>query len=60
MFPIIEALSDGAVKVGIPRAQSLEIAAQVMRGAGALVLQEKCHPGILKDMVWMRQLQRKS
>jgi len=51
MFPIIEALSDGAVKVGIPRANSLKIAAQVLKGAGELMLNENCHPGMLKDMV---------
>jgi len=51
MFPILEAMSDGAVKMGIPRARSLEIAAQVMKGAGELVLREKLHPGILKDAV---------
>ncbi|CAL8138198.1 unnamed protein product [Orchesella dallaii] len=51
MFPIIEALSDGAVKVGIPRNISLEIAAQVMKGAGELILQKKKHPGAMKDAV---------
>lgn len=47
----MEALSDGAVKMGIPRAVSLEIAAQVMKGAGELYLHNKLHPGSLKDMV---------
>jgi pyrroline-5-carboxylate reductase len=51
MFPIMESLSDGAVKMGIPRANSLEIAAQVMKGAGELYLKTKTHPGALKDMV---------
>lgn len=51
MFPIIEALSDGGVKMGIPRDISLEIAAQVMKGAGELILQEKKHPGQMKDAV---------
>lgn len=51
MFPIIEALSDGGVKMGIPRDVSLQIAAQVMKGAGELILKEKQHPGPMKDMV---------
>jgi len=51
MFPILEGLSDGAVKLGIPRQTSIEIAAQVMKGAGELLLHEKLHPGVLKDKV---------
>lgn len=51
MFPILEAMSDGAVKVGIPRAISLEIAAQVMKGAGELYLNSGIHPAALKDTV---------
>jgi pyrroline-5-carboxylate reductase len=51
MFPVIEALSDGAVKMGIPRATSLKLAAQVMKGAGELLLAENIHPGALKDRV---------
>ncbi len=51
MFPIIEALSDGGVKMGIPRNISLEMAAMVMKGAGELILKEKQHPGPMKDAV---------
>jgi len=51
MFPILEAMSDGAVKVGIPREISLKMAAQTMKGAAELLLQEKVHPGVLKDAV---------
>jgi pyrroline-5-carboxylate reductase len=51
MFQILEALSDGAVKMGIPRDKSLEIAAQTMKGAAELLLQDKTHPGVLKDAV---------
>jgi len=51
MFPVIEGLSDGAVKMGIPRAASLKLAAQVMKGAGELLLAENRHPGELKDRV---------
>ncbi|ODN01469.1 Pyrroline-5-carboxylate reductase 3 [Orchesella cincta] len=51
MFPIIEALSDGAVKLGIPRNVSLEIAPQVLKGAAELLIQKKMHPGAMKDTV---------
>lgn len=51
MFPVLEAMSDGAVKMGIPRDVSLRIAAQTMKGAAELVLQENAHPALLKDAV---------
>jgi len=51
MCPIVEALSDGAVKMGLPRATSLEMAAQVLKGAGELLLKGTTHPAVLKDMV---------
>jgi pyrroline-5-carboxylate reductase len=51
MFPILEAMSDGAVKVGIPRDVSLRLAAQTMKGAAELLLQEISHPAVLKDSV---------
>lgn len=52
MFPILEGLSDGAVKMGIPRDLSLQIAAQTMKGAAELILNDKnAHPGALKDSV---------
>jgi len=51
MFPVLEALSDGAVKVGIPRDVALEMAAQTMKGAAELYLAERTHPGPLKDCV---------
>jgi len=51
MFPVLEAMSDGAVKMGIPRDVSLRLAAQTMKGAAELVLQENRHPAVLKDSV---------
>lgn len=51
MFPILEGMADGAVKMGIPRAIALRLAAQTMKGAGELLLQEGKHPGALKDEV---------
>ena len=51
VYMFIEALADGAVACGIPRAKALEYAAQTVIGAGEMVLATKQHPGALKDAV---------
>jgi len=50
-FLMIEALADGGVKMGLPRATALELAIQTMRGSAALIDEFARHPGELKDMV---------
>ena len=45
-----EALADGGVRVGLPRAQANELAAKLLITTGELLLQ-KAHPAILKDEV---------
>ena len=47
---IIEAMADGAVACGLPRAQALEFAAQVAAGTGKLMLETDQHPGLIKDI----------
>lgn len=47
----VEALADGGVACGLPRAQANEFAAQMVLGAAKLILESKKHPGQLKDEV---------
>jgi pyrroline-5-carboxylate reductase len=47
----IEALADGGVKAGLPRALAHIMAVQTVRGAARLVHEEDLHPGKLKDLV---------
>ncbi len=51
MYVFLEALADGAVACGIPRAKAMDYAAMTMAGAAEMYLQTHEHPGALKDAV---------
>jgi len=47
----LEALADGAVKMGLPRVVALEFAAQTLLGTARLLLEKNLHPALLIDLV---------
>ncbi len=51
VYLFIEALADGGVECGLPRAKALQLAAQTLIGSASLVLESGKHPGQLKDEV---------
>lgn len=51
LYLLMEAMADGAVACGLPRARAMEYAAATVIGAGEMALSSGLHPGALKDAV---------
>jgi pyrroline-5-carboxylate reductase len=51
VFTIIEALSDGGVRMGLPRHVATALAAQTVFGSAKMLLETGLHTGQLKDQV---------
>jgi pyrroline-5-carboxylate reductase len=51
VYTVIEALADGGVLMGLPRATALQLAAQTVAGAAGMVLATSKHPAALRDEV---------
>ncbi len=51
VYTVIEAMADGGVLMGLPRATALQLAAQTVAGAAQMVLQTGKHPAALRDEV---------
>ena len=50
-YVLLEALSDGAVACGLPRAKAMAYAAKMLSGSAEMFLASGQHPGALKDAV---------
>jgi len=51
VYMVIEALTDGGVKMGIPRQLASQLATQTVLGAAQMVKTTKQHPAVLKEQV---------
>lgn len=51
LYLMLEAMADGGVACGLPRAKAMDYAAMTMAGAAEIYLSTHTHPGALKDAV---------
>lgn len=50
-YMFIEALADAGVKLGLSKADAMELAAQTLYGSAKMVVESREHPAILRDRV---------
>ncbi len=51
LYLMLEAMADGGVACGLPRAKAMDYAAMTMAGAAEIYRRTRTHPGALKDAV---------
>ncbi len=51
LYLIVEALTDGAVSAGLPRAMARELAIETLAGAAEMLSSTSEHPAVLREMV---------
>jgi len=51
IYMVIESLTDGGIKVGLPRDLATQLAAQTVLGAAKMIMETGRHPAALKDEV---------
>lgn len=51
LYVVLESLAEGGLKLGLPREDATELAAQTALGAARMVLETGDHPAVLKDAV---------
>jgi pyrroline-5-carboxylate reductase len=51
VYVVLESLTDGGIKVGLPRELATQLAAQTVLGAARMLLETGLHPAALKDEV---------
>jgi pyrroline-5-carboxylate reductase len=51
VYTVIEALADGGVRMGLPRAVAVALAVQTVQGAAGMVSSGGEHPAVLRDRV---------
>jgi len=51
VYLVIEALADGGLRMGLSKSDALQLAAQTVLGAAAMVVETGTHPAVLKDAV---------
>jgi pyrroline-5-carboxylate reductase len=51
LYLIVEAMTDGAVAMGLPRSTARELAVETLAGAAEMLSSTSEHPAVLREMV---------